>query len=343
MSLKLEIVEEQPPMQSLTKTQEKKAKTAARAATAAVAEEKSKASADVPSSIKEQINVLISAISRQIEEISILIAEKQSIDDGLKIQLQELLDQQQSNQQELNVFKEKLSQEKNKLSNNKKILSLLNGESENDSVGGADIVRPSTAMSAKMQEPSSAPKAPTLAQKAAAAAALPTPVPTKAPSVAPALKGKQAAASSVASSAVQLVKITPFQTVKKGKTGKNDFLTIVMAMCQLLEVDTACVQTFVQEVTGILINCLSIEDYPFREVPCTRGGCKLAKHDAFKEKVSHVFYEKSEETLSIFQMAVENLMIAGVNGNFDDGRFRADEDLRADALALIEQYYQTIQ
>lgn len=333
MSLNLEILE----VAHLSKGQKKKAEK--RAAAAAV-EEKSKAAAPEPTSMEEQIKALISAIKLKIEEISILIAEKQSIDDAYTQQLDELCEKQESNQQELDDFKAQLSKLQKELAKNEQIKKLLAEDPENDSVGGADIVQQPTAKSAK-KEPTVATKAPTLAQKAAAAAALPPPSSTKAPLVAPALKGKEAPASS----AVQLVKFDPFKTKKGGFVKENDFLTIVQAMCQILKVDTVCVQTFGQEILANLLHCLSIkeEEHRFFDVPCLRGGCKLAKHDAFKEKISQAFCEKSEETLSIFQMAVENLKIAGVNGMFDNGRFCADQDMREHALFLIGQYYQTIQ
>lgn len=342
MPLKLEIVEEQEQEQALSKGQQKKAQKRA----AAAVEEKSKAAAPEPTSMEEQIKALISAIKRKIEEISIMIGEKQSIDDAYTQQLDELINKQQSNQQELDVLKEQLSLEKKKLSKNEQILKLLNGESENDSVGGADIVQPSTAKSAK-QVPSSAPEAPTLAQKVAAAAALPMPALTKPPSVAPVPKGKEAASSS----AVQLVKIESFQTVKGSKTFENPFVTTLISIAKLLgmkDTEPVCPATFANTLALEMIEFFAtIENCPLRIMFCERKGCEHAKHfgnhKIFISKTIQQLKTNPTETLQVFESVVEHLSIAGINGMFEGKKFVYDENMRDFAFHISAEYYQAIQ
>ena len=332
-------MQEQTPSKGQLKKAEKRA--------AAAVEEKSKAAAPEPTSMEEQIKAVISPIKLNIEEILSRIAQKQSIDDGYTQQLDELINKQQSNQQELDVLKEELLLEKNKLFNEKeKILSLLNSGSENDSVGGAGPAQPPTAKSAK-QAPSSAPKAPTLAQKAAAAAALPTPVPTKAPSVAPAPKGKEAASSS----AFQLVKIESFQTVKGNKTFENPFVTTLISIAKLLgmkDTEPVCPATFANTLALEMIEFFAtIKNCPLCIMFCERKGCEHAKHfgnhKIFISKTIEQLKTNPTETLQVFESVVEHLSIAGINGMFEGKKFVYDENMRDFAFHISAEYYQAIQ
>lgn len=334
-SLKLEI-EETP---ALSKGQQKKADMRAAAEKQPKAEEDAvKQPKAAPTSMDEQIKALIDAIKIKIEEISILIAEKQSIDDAFKRQLEELLNHRQGNQQELTSLQAQLS----------KFKKVLTEETDNDSVGGADIVQPPTAKSAK-QEPSPATKAPTLAQKAAAAASLVAPAPTKAPSVAPALKGKEAA--SAASSKVALVEVEPFM-IKNGKgcAIENPIVTTMHAMDKLLDMrgDPMCPATFAQAVLALLIDSFKeMDNYPVRKMPCERKGCEHAKkfgnHTDLIAKIEKVFFENPTETLKVFEMVVQNLSIAGVNGMFEGKKFSREEKMTDFVFDLSDQYSQAIQ
>ena len=344
MSLNLEIQE--IPVSApapLSKGQQKKADKRAAAQEDAVVQPKA-----APTSMEEQIKALIDASNLKIEEISILIAEKQSIDDAFKRQFEELLNHQQGNQQELTSLQAQLSKFKKELAKSEKIKMLLTQETDNDSVGGADIVQPPTAKSAK-QEPSPATKAPTLAQKAAAAASLVAPAPTKAPSVAPALKGKEAAAA--ASSKVALVEVEPFKIVKKGKGAvESSIVTTMHALGELLDMrgDPMCPATFAQAVLARLIDSFEQIDYcPVRKMPCERKGCDHAKkfgnHTDLVNKIEKVFYEQPSQTLKVFEMVVKNLSIAGVNGMFEGKKFSHEKEMTDFVFDLSDQYYQTLQ
>ena len=338
MPLKLEIVEEQE--QALSMGQQKNAEKRA-------AKEKDKTVEPVePTSIEQQIKTLISSILIKIDEISILIAEKKSIDDEFTNQLEKLLEKQQINQQEMTHLEAQLSKLKNELSTNEQILKLLNGKTDNDSVGGAGPAQPPTAKSAK-QVPSSAPEAPTLAQKVAAAAALPTPVPTKAPSVAPAPKGKEAASSS----AVQLVKIESFKTVKGNKTFENPFVTTLISIAKLLgmkDTEPVCPATFANTLALEMIEFFAtIENCPLRIMFCERKGCEHAKHfgnhKIFISKTIQQLKTNPTETLQVFESVVEHLSIAGINGMFEGKKFVYDENMRDFAFHISAEYYQAIQ
>lgn len=330
MSLNLEIKE----TPALSKGQQKKADKRAATQEDAVVQPKT-----APTSIEEQIEDKISSSKLKIEGISILIAEKQSIDDAFKRQLEELLNHQQGNQQELTDLQAQLSKFKKELAKSEKIKMLLTQETDNDSVGGADIVQPPTAKSAKQE--------PTLAQKAAAAASLVAPAPTKAPSVAPALKGKEAAAPSK----VALVEVEPFM-IKKGKgcAIENPIVTTMHAMDKLLDMrgDPMCPATFAQAVLARLIDSFEEIDYcPVRKMPCERKGCDHAKkfgnHTDLIAKINKIFYENRIETLKVFEMVVKNLSIAGVNGMFEGKKFSHEKEMTDFVFDLSDQYYQTLQ